>query len=986
MTATGLTLKYQAGYPGSSAWTTVALEALGASEGGSADLVTGTPTLDFRSHAASELTVRLPAVAPDTAAVIPFESPVQLLLNGSPIFQGRRVNRPGTAAAAGPFVDYCVQDLWYDLAHMTFKQAWFGGAYQAATFDGTTVAFASPQLGQSAQATQMLLYAASGGAPATPGTVVNIVSWTDASHAVVSGSFSGTVAYATLLYNYPDVVLFQYRPTDPYQSAGQVTQFYITTGDQIKEVLDFAAANGVAVQYDAAELAANCAVKVPWYPMRAAKCAEALRKCLAFHPDCTTEVDYTTTPPTFHVRTWQAGPKSLVPATLPYRSTAGGREHKATDIKPRPELVPSRVGIFYRYLVNGYVLAFPKDVWPANAPDGLRAMDYSLDLQGPRISQQLASIRSVAFDPTNSPAGMAWWLRKCRGLADPGVTALAMVSADGKTPGTSGLRVLDDNGNALDWAGTYRWELASGSVEFWFSGIASAVASVSTYFAYQGVGSNGELLDQTKAHPQTVRVKLVNTASVTEAFTQFLTTGEAIPSGLAQYLWTALQNLQYTLSHKLLEVPFSGAFLKPGLNSINLSGGAAEWASMGAVLQDSRYTLMADASGNVFADLALRCGPVETLEPAQYVQLFNLFANRDLIRIDPWERITGASAGASTASGGDTAVENAHPGAAGKLLTSHVSNTADANGFYTVVQTDARSSGIALFKWDGTSKAADGTPAPRTTQPSLLLDLSQIDLSVADPAQLVCKFQRTADANGKVIYVVATGVPAGGGSGSAPQQFKFIADFGDYVSAKSWDGTTLGTTLVYIWKPAKIRCSIAQELNVQTSLGAKTMNYTYSPLVVANVGQPFYTRSALSSDGTVSETQLATPDYLANDLIYAVPVPTGLTNLPPSSLAAAAVHAGAGGSGYSQNQIVVPTGGTAIGGNNANIKVLTVDGSGKILTAQVVNAGSYSSPPSPLAANPVSSNGGTGAMFDLTMTGVTMMETGEGREWAATSS
>ena len=727
MSATGFKLQYQ---DANNATQTVVLEGLGASEGGKAILNTGLPRFSFKSHGASECTVRLPAVSPDIAAKIPFESEISILYKNNPIFQGRRINRPGSASPTAPYVEYCFQDAWYDFEHITFKQAWFGGAYQAASLAGNVVTFTNAQLGQSAEATQMILYAANGATAAIPGTVVNITSWTDTTHAVISGSFSGTVAFATMLYTYPDVVLFQYRPTHPYQNASQVSQFYITTGAQIQEILDFAIAQGVNIQYVQAELLANCNIYAPWYPLRAGKCAEALKKCLAWHPDCFTEIDYTTTTPTFHVRKRGAASYGLVPVTLPYKSTdSAGNQHEATDINPRPELVPSRIGISYRYLVNGVVLAFPKDFYPANVPDGLRAFDYSLDLQGPRVSSQLASIKSVSFDPTN----IEWWVKKCHALSDSGITALAMVDSTGKVPGTSALNVLDDNGNQLDFINGYAWELVSGSVEFWF-GPSAVMANVSTYFAYKGTGSNGELLDQTKSHFQTVRVKLVNSPSIVESFTQFLTTGEAIPSGLAQSVYTALQPLQYTLSHKLLATPFSGAFVKPGLNALNISGGSSDWLTMAATPQQTDYTLHCDANGNCFAEYSVRCGPVEHLEPGQLVQLFNLFANRDMVKIDPWERITGLSSpNGGVQTGGETAAENAHPGIPKKLLTTHISITPDANGFYTVHQVDARSSGIALFKWDGTSKTADGVPAPNTTQPSLLLDLSQIDMDPSDP-------------------------------------------------------------------------------------------------------------------------------------------------------------------------------------------------------------------------------------------------------------
>jgi hypothetical protein len=153
----------------------------------------------------------------------------------------------------------------------------------------------------------------------------------------------------SLIYTYPDVVLYQYRPSDPYQNASQIVDWYITTGGQLCEILTFAIAQGVSLQFNATEIQNTLNIFAPWYPARALKCADAIKHCLRLHPDCFTEIDYSTTPPTFHVRknlNGGAGAAMLVPVLLPYDSTSGGRRHVATDITPRPELVPSRIGIY----------------------------------------------------------------------------------------------------------------------------------------------------------------------------------------------------------------------------------------------------------------------------------------------------------------------------------------------------------------------------------------------------------------------------------------------------------------------------------------------------------------------------------------------------------------------------------------------------------------------------------------------------------------
>jgi len=59
------------------------------------------------------------------------------------------------------------------------------------------------------------------------------------------------------------------------------------------------------------------ALYVPFYPIRAMRCAEAIKIALRVHPDCACEIDYTTTPPTFNIRKRA----NLIAVTLPYDGT-----------------------------------------------------------------------------------------------------------------------------------------------------------------------------------------------------------------------------------------------------------------------------------------------------------------------------------------------------------------------------------------------------------------------------------------------------------------------------------------------------------------------------------------------------------------------------------------------------------------------------------------------------------------------------------------
>ncbi len=687
---------------------TVQLPAFGAFDSGKS--VRNGIKFSFKSHAASECNLQIDGANPSSAPKIPFKSKITLT-DGNNVtqFVGRRVDWDGSAEANSQSFSYQFQDAWWELSKIVYKNVWWAGAYQAATLSGNVLTFANAQLGTNQQAEQVAMHNAAG---ANIG--ISNLTWSSTTQATIATLPSGTVASASLLFQTTDVVLFQYFPTDPYQTAAQVINYYITTGDQIREILNFAIANGANLQGGQIDPA----LYVPWYPTRCCNCAEAIKLCLRMHPDAFTEIDYTTTPPTFNVRLRG----SLTAKTLPYSFTdSTGNQHVATNIKPRPDLVPSRIAIFYRYLINGSLVAWPQDIYPVGAPDGLLSTDYSLDLQGPTISQQTGQIVSYVFDPTNSTNGMNWWKKKCHALS--GASNLVMVDSLGNV-GTGELTVLDDNGNAINTS-TYAWEFTGGAVMS-FLGISVVFANVTSYFSYQTFDANGVLKSAAAIHKQTTRVKLVNTPSIIETFTQFLTTGEAIPSGLAQSIYNALATLQYNLSHKIQARPFV-SFIKPGKHLVNLTGGATAWQTMNATVQTTEYSLFSDGNNNVTAIADIRCGPVEHLEAGQLVQLFNLFFNRDVAKINPWERITGTS---NTGGGGqpftDTAQENSHPDTVQPALTQHIAQTPDTNGNRTVLQHDGRTSGIKLFKWDGVTKNTDGTPAPKSNQPYVDIDLNDI--------------------------------------------------------------------------------------------------------------------------------------------------------------------------------------------------------------------------------------------------------------------
>lgn len=95
---------------------------------------------------------------------------------------------------------------------------------------------------------------------------------------------------------------------------------------------------------------------------------------------------------------------------------------------------------------------------------------------------------------------------------------------------------------------------------------------------------------------------------------------------------------------------------------------------------------------------------------------------------------------------------------------------------------------------------------------------------------------------------------------------------GDYVTCRTYDGTTVGSTDIYIAKPYKIRAGISS-----TVIFTVTHSYTYS------AGPDAANPKRHNSDGTNSEDEYVTPPWIpsdiigtvvGSDIIYAIPMNT----------------------------------------------------------------------------------------------------------------
>ena len=112
----------------------------------------------------------------------------------------------------------------------------------------------------------------------------------------------------------------------------------------------------------------------------------------------------------------------------------------------------------------------------------------------------------------------------------------------------------------------------------------------------------------------------------------------------------------------------------------------------------------------------------------------------------------------------------------------------------------------------------------------------------------------------KIVFPNASVTDSGSGTATVSfvsggvAQYRIKSVQGDYCTCRTWDGTTEGSTDVYVAKPYKLRNSITS-----ATIDGVSVSYSYTSTVA---------RTATIS--STDEDQVIVPRYLSNDLIYAV--------------------------------------------------------------------------------------------------------------------
>jgi hypothetical protein len=168
--------------------------------------------------------------------------------------------------------------------------------------------------------------------------------------------------------------------------------------------------------------------------------------------------------------------------------------------------------------------------------------------------------------------------------------------------------VTDDNGNPIDTSGTYIYLLTRGQVAPWMLGgngpggapAQSIRAHVTATFI--GTETNSGIATGTLQHyTKNATVTLLSIAGGTYV-NQQVTPGEAVPYGLAGYIYNIEKIPQYEGTFTIQETEITDQC--PLGNNLNLSGSLAEWATMQASVQQISYDLTAGRTTLTFGPAA----------------------------------------------------------------------------------------------------------------------------------------------------------------------------------------------------------------------------------------------------------------------------------------------------------------------------------------------------------------------------------------------
>lgn len=524
--------------------------------------------------------------------------------------------------------------------------------------------------------------------------------WYDLENVVFQQEVGSWVQTGVGLQFQPELFLFTRLDQNGFVHAAN-------TGEQITEVLqhllDMYAAQGFSAPYQIGTI--ETAINFPSYIAKPMMCADVIQKCLEYSPDTKIFFDYSTTPPTVHVRKRA----TLTPMTLAFRD---GLAMKQCRIEPRPDLQLDTVIIYFKITqtFNGQpYIVFVKDKYgPHGAgsaldPDGgYGVMIDTIDLQGVSLSTITSELdcQPVAAVGGTHSTKRAWW-GSARGGEENAFNSTDIRFQDANDTATAipdATAVLEDGTpvNLATLLATYPNKLVDGTVHPWMRlnngnpvvAVRVKISAAMSYSQYDVpvpevgnwetsiVGNRLKVYTKKDHH---VIVTLTNGVTGYYSTTATEVEGEAVPVGMAQALYQAAEILQYEGDYIKVAASVSGGISMA--NNLNLSDGRAEWATMNSLIQSITKCL---TNGTVEVSI----GTAKHLNSNQRMALFRMWRNRREW-VNPLTRQTGQTVGA----GGNFELNKNNPKGNTTVGTdtqsAHMAVAPASGGNTTRVETDA---------------------------------------------------------------------------------------------------------------------------------------------------------------------------------------------------------------------------------------------------------------------------------------------------------
>jgi hypothetical protein len=130
---------------------------------------------------------------------------------------------------------------------------------------------------------------------------------------------------------------------------------------------------------------------------------------------------------------------------------------------------------------------------------------------------------------------------------------------------------------------------------------------------------------------------------------------------------------------------------------------------------------------------------------------------------------------------------------------------------------------------------------------------------------------RIQETQGQIVSRTTKGMVVRGAVSSGQSisvgRYRVKEEHGDYLTCHDWDGTTEGTSDVYVAKEWKTRHSLASEVVAGT-----TYSYTYVLWSPFTLGESVRT----ATDGSVTESEVIRPPWAPDEEILAISCLTGV--------------------------------------------------------------------------------------------------------------